>query len=111
VTKRRRALGEGQAELQRLGVPIEVAADLLDPQPVPNAWHDLARPGQLPPPGDWSVWLILAGRGWGKTATGAHWLAEQVQQAPGRSEWAVMAPTYRDVRDVCVEGSYGVLRV
>lgn len=30
-------------------------------------WASIARPSQLPPPGDWSVWLICAGRGFGKT--------------------------------------------
>ncbi|PJF24990.1 MAG: ATP-binding protein, partial [Phototrophicales bacterium] len=37
-------------------------------------WRFLARPDQLPPDGDWRVWLILAGRGWGKTRTGAEWV-------------------------------------
>lgn len=60
------------------------------------------RPDQLPPDGDWHVWLILAGRGWGKTRTGAEWLAAETLNVPGLS-WAVAAPTYRDVRDVCVE--------
>lgn len=34
--------------------------------PQPRPWHELARPSQLPPPGEWNIWLILAGRGWGK---------------------------------------------
>jgi len=36
-----------------------------------GAWWYEARPKQLLPPGDWTVWLALAGRGWGKNRTGA----------------------------------------
>lgn len=33
----------------------------------PRPWHSKARNKQLPPPGDdWNIWLVLAGRGWGK---------------------------------------------
>src|SRR5678815_1961060 len=42
-------------------------------------WTFWARPKQLPPPGDWRVWMILAGRGWGKTRTGAEWVRDQVE--------------------------------
>ena len=34
-------------------------------------WYQMARKEQLDPNGDWSIWLVLAGRGWGKTRTGA----------------------------------------
>ncbi|MEI8296202.1 MAG: ATP-binding protein, partial [Alphaproteobacteria bacterium] len=37
-------------------------------------WQKHARSNQLPPPGDWRIWLILAGRGFGKTRTGAETL-------------------------------------
>src|SRR6266705_685706 len=37
-------------------------------------WAKLARPNQLPPDGDWSFWMLLAGRGFGKTRTGAEWI-------------------------------------
>ena len=43
------------------------------------AWPLHARDSQLPPSGDWDTWLILAGRGFGKTRTGAEWV-----RAPGR---------------------------
>src|SRR5947207_7977241 len=38
------------------------------------SWPAIARPNQLPPPGDWQVWLLLAGRGFGKTRTLAEWV-------------------------------------
>jgi phage terminase large subunit-like protein len=70
-------------------------------------WSSWARPSQLPPPGDWSNWLILAGRGFGKTRTGAEWVrANMCGSTPltgGR--WrhiALIAETAADARDVMV---------
>lgn len=68
-------------------------------------WRDLARPEQLPPPGDWRVWLCIAGRGWGKTRTGAEWL-RSLKATHGRM--AIIAPTYADARDTCMEGESGL---
>jgi len=51
------------------------------------------------------VWLILAGRGWGKTRTGAEWFREKAQTVP---MLRIIAPTYADARDVCVEGESGL---
>lgn len=73
-------------------------------------WRLQARPDQLPPDGDWHIWLILAGRFWGKTRTGAEWLAGCALSAPN-TRWAVVAPTYADARDTCVEGESGLLAV
>lgn len=78
-------------------------AALADPTCQASRWRSNARPGQLPPDGDqWNVWLILAGRGYGKTFTGAGWLIEQATTEPG--EYAIFAPTARDIRVVCIEG-------
>jgi len=68
-----------------------------------------ARPDQRRPEGDWDVWLILTGRGWGKTRTGAEDLTDAATTEPG--DYAVVAPTYGDARDVCVEGPSGILKV
>ena len=68
-----------------------------------------AREQQLPPEGDWRIWLILAGRGFGKTWTGSKWLLEKALQQPG-TEWAVVAPTFGDVRRICVEGPSGIIK-
>lgn len=72
-------------------------------------WKFWARPNQLPPEGDWRVWLLLAGRGFGKTRTGAEWCRSQVDA--GRGRLALVAPTAADVRDVMVEGESGMLAV
>ncbi|MDX2027688.1 MAG: terminase family protein [Alphaproteobacteria bacterium] len=58
---------------------------------------------------DWRVWLVLAGRGWGKTRTGAEDIAHYALWNPG-SRIGVIAPTYADARDICVEGESGLLK-
>jgi len=63
-------------------------------------WEFWARPEQLPPPGDWFVWLLRSGRGYGKTRTGA----ETVNQwARDFSPIALIGETKADVRDVMIE--------
>jgi len=69
-----------------------------------------ARAEQLPPDGDWHTWLYLAGRGAGKTRTAAEWLAWEAIKTPA-TRWAIVAPTYSDARDTCVEGDSGILGV
>ena len=90
--------------------PLLLAADLFDPPPAPpRPWEHEARPTQLPPGGDWFVWLIMAGRGWGKTRTGAEWLADQALNNPGR-HYAVVGRTQQDTRETCLEGPSGLLK-
>lgn len=69
-----------------------------------------ARPDQIPPAGDWLVWLALAGRGWGKTRAGAEDAAWFGMQNAG-NRIAVVAPTIASARDVCVEGESGLIAV
>lgn len=71
-------------------------------------WGFWARPKQLPPPGRWHVWLILAGRGFGKTRTGAEWVRGLAEFGRGR-RIALVAETAADARDVMVEGESGLL--
>ena len=74
-------------------------------------WSFWARDAQLPPQDDtWLVWLILAGRGFGKTRTGAEWVREEVEQGR-RSRIALVAETAADARDVMVEGESGILAI
>lgn len=73
-------------------------------------WLDTARPEQITPDGDWSVWLVMAGRGWGKTRTGAEDIAHYARSNPGH-RIAVVAPTFGDARDTCIEGESGLLAV
>jgi phage terminase large subunit-like protein len=63
------------------------------------------RPSQTPPPGNWRVWLLLAGRGFGKTRTINEWALTQAK--PG-TRGAIVAATAADVRDVMIEGESGL---
>jgi len=74
-------------------------------------WLSLANTHQIEPEGDWwTVWLLLAGRGAGKTRCAAEWIWWQAWSNPG-TRWLVSAPTSGDVRDVCFEGDSGLLNV
>lgn len=73
-------------------------------------WELWARPNQLPPPGDWRVWLVLSGRGFGKTRMGAEWLRAKAETMPG-ARFALIGQTAADVRDVMVRGESGLLAV
>lgn len=77
-------------------------------------WQRIARPSQLPPEGDWFVWLILAGRGWGKTLTGGEFAKQGSPQSLLRQpgvRWAFVAETFADGRDTMIEGETGLLSV
>ena len=71
-------------------------------------WLNTARPEQITPKGDWRFWLILAGRGWGKTKTGVEDAAWYGMTTPG-ARIALIGPTTSDCRDTIVEGVSGLL--
>lgn len=105
-------------QLVRLPEPARLAvlADFSEQQlhELVYDWELWARPNQLVPPGDWSTWLILAGRGYGKTRTGAEtvrkWMCGTTPMAAGSyRRVALIAETAADARDVVVEGESGLL--
>jgi phage terminase large subunit-like protein len=71
-------------------------------------WEFWARPEQIAPEGDWPIWLVKAGRGWGKTRVGAEWVRGQKEKV-GRI--ALIGPTAADVRDVMVDGDSGLISI
>ena len=73
-------------------------------------WPFWARDSQKPPPGDWRVWLLLAGRGFGKTRSGAEFVRSRVGLYTAR-RIALVAPTAADARNVMVEGESGLLAI
>lgn len=73
-------------------------------------WQAWARDSQLAPDGDWSTWVLMSGRGFGKTRTGAEWVIEKAEQYPG-CHIALVGRTVADVRDVMVRGRSGILAV
>jgi phage terminase large subunit-like protein len=91
----------------------EAALEGIDPDNLLWDWNVWARPEQLPPGiDDWNVWLILAGRGFGKSRMGAEWIREQAKYTTeGQRRFALVARTAADARDVLVEGESGIMNV
>lgn len=75
-----------------------------DPWDGPNG---TARPNQLPPPGNWKTWMIMAGRGFGKTRSGAEYIRMRVQRE-GARRIVIAGPTAADIRDIMIEGESGL---
>ena len=73
-------------------------------------WPLWARQGQLEPDDPWHIWLLLAGRGFGKTRTGAEWVRARVESGASR-RIALVARTPHEVRDIMIQGDSGILSV
>lgn len=73
-------------------------------------WRLWARLEQLPPPGDWSLWLVMAGRGFGKTRAGAEWVRAVAERDPN-ARIALVGANLAEARAVMVEGESGILAV
>src|SRR5580692_9977446 len=71
-------------------------------------WNEWARDTQKKPEGDWAVWLILAGRGYGKTRTGAETVRAWVGDFPFVN---LIGATADDARDIMIEGESGLLAI
>jgi len=104
------SLDEEEREKYLQTLSIEAKAQLK------YTWEFWARPNQLEPEGGWHTWLILAGRGFGKTRTGAetirNWVCGSTPLSKGRcSRIALVAETGADARDVMVLGESGLLSV
>lgn len=84
------------------GISDTHALDLL------HDWEFWTRPSQREPAGNWFVWLLLTGRGFGKTRVGAEFVRRRASMYP---RGALVGQTVKDVRQVMVEGESGVLAV
>ena len=73
-------------------------------------WPFWARDGQLPPTGDWRTWLVCAGRGFGKTRTGAEWVRNVAHGDP-QARIALVASSLSEARAVLVDGESGIMAV
>src|SRR5688572_28529763 len=89
-----------QSDVSWADVPTKVLRSL--------PWRWLARPEQRPPSDPWLTWLILAGRGWGKTRTGAEWVQSVHNQY---AEILLAGRTAGDLRDIMIEGPSGIMRI
>ncbi|WP_447760223.1 DNA-packaging protein [Sphingopyxis panaciterrae] len=109
--------GDGETVLDRL---LELSLDerkrLLHEMPrkyaqeLQERWYQWAHDGQREPPGDWPVWLIRAGRGFGKTRAGSEWISEMARRMPG-ARIALVAANEKDGLRVMIEGPSGLIAV
>ncbi|MES2445247.1 MAG: terminase family protein, partial [Pseudomonadota bacterium] len=88
----------------------EAERDALD-----RDWPGWAHDGQPAPHGDWSVWVLMAGRGFGKTLAGAQWITSLIAADAARGAQplriALVGATLEDARRVMIEGKSGLLEV
>lgn len=110
IREKIQALSKSERQEWISGLPEHIVFDLSR-----KPWWYIGRPEQQEPEGDWHVWLILSGRGWGKTRTGGEWLVKQILENPTTADgtptqWAIVAPTFGDVKNICVEGPSGFIR-
>ncbi|HEX8572992.1 MAG TPA: terminase family protein [Allosphingosinicella sp.] len=100
------ALIEDPEELARFvrRLPTPVRRRLIE------TWEWQAHGGQIVPRGDWRVWLLMAGRGFGKTRAGAEWVSAAARANP-RARIALVGATREQVAKVMIEGRSGLLRV
>ncbi|MHA6288260.1 DNA-packaging protein [Maricaulis sp. CAU 1757] len=95
-------------------MPREVCESRIEEMPIDvvlsdcHAWEYWGRDQQAPP-GDWLIWLVMGGRGAGKTRTGAEWVRQKVMS--GVSRIALVGPTFSDVREVMIEGPSGLRHI
>ena len=91
-----RAVGQRMSEHERTGIDYR--------------WPLVARQNQRPPDGLWTAWMLLAGRGFGKTRAGAEWVRAQVES--GRvGRIALVARTPTEIRHTMIEGPSGLLNI
>lgn len=92
------------------GAREEIISTLTDNETI-NAssdWFLQARREQIPPSWDWFIWVVKAGRGWGKNWTGSNWLVNEHVEKRAKNS-AIIAATSADLRRFCVEGPSGIL--
>src|SRR4051812_49921562 len=84
------------------------------PGPVKRAiyheWTWQAHGGQRAPGGAWTVWLLMAGRGFGKTRAGAEWVLQRARETPD-ARIALIGGSRDDVAKVMIEGPSGLVKV
>jgi phage terminase large subunit-like protein len=93
---------------ERLRVLREMAPPAL--RGLAEEWLVAAREAQTEPPGDWRVWLLRAGRGFGKTRAGSEWVLQRVRECPG-AKIALVGATLGEVERVMIRAASGLAGV
>lgn len=116
--KRNDSLSYVDATMDRLGAAkVQAWTDDLpenEARILRTGWRSQARPAQRPSGSNWDVWVMMAGRGFGKTRAGAEWIKERVtpewHKGPkSKYRIALVAATLHEARSVMVEGESGIL--
>jgi hypothetical protein len=89
---------------------VSKALDQTERNSINYIWDYEARAEQLPPPGDWRIWMIMAGRGFGKTRAGAEWV-RMIADANPDARIALVSSSLAEARAVMVEGESGLLAI
>ncbi len=98
-------LADEQAEVRQR---VAAALNQEERNEFPYHWEMLARTSQLPPAGNWRSWLILGGRGFGKTRAGAEWV-RMIAESNSAARIALISSSLSEARSVMVEGESGLL--
>lgn len=108
--------GAARAIARLARMPAGLRAGLLRRLPydhqqwIAEHWPAWAHDGQVEPPGDWRVWMIRAGRGFGKTRAGAEWVSALARAVPD-ARIALVGANIGDVARVMIEGASGLMAV
>jgi phage terminase large subunit-like protein len=99
------------AAMLTLSAMRDYAKDLSDAElrRLTHDWDFLSRLDQRAPKGDWRSWVIMGGRGAGKTRAGAEWIRTRIKE--GAERIALVAETYADAREVMLDGPSGLLHI
>lgn len=108
---------EGKAVVERLrGLAPEARRTALEAageeyvKALDERWPVWAHKGQIPDHDRWTVWVMLTGRGFGKTRAGAEWVSEKARRCP-EAKIALVAANPKEARRVMIEGRSGLLGV
>ena len=111
AAKRRDAVAELARLPRALRILVYRALPDIYRSELKQRWRAQAHDGQYQPEGeDWRIWLIRAGRGFGKTRAGAEWVSELARRMPD-ARIALVGATTDDVRAVMIEGQSGLIAV
>jgi len=99
---------DGRAQAERKEIFRKLTARVAGA--LEREWSFVARREQLAPEGDWRIWLMMAGRGFGKTRAGAEWVLG-IAKADPSARIALVGATLGEARSVMVEGASGLLSI
>ena len=104
-----RAAGQ-KARVKRLRQALKACVTERAAEEMLEAWWLNAHAAQLAPEGPWRTWMLMGGRGAGKTRAGAEWIRELVESGVAK-RIALVGPSLHDVREVMIAGPSGLCAI